>query len=186
MAIQPSVQVEFSTEGGYMPEIWPAIESAIGLDANSHDLTVWQMGLRAVVVYLIALVILRLGDKRFFGRSTAFDVILAVIFGSIVSRAITGQSAFFPTLGAAIIVVLTHWLLAVAAFYSHPFAYLIKGHSRVLVKDGQIDWHAMSRSHIGKNDLLTAIRANGHVTTLEEVQEARLERNGNISVIKKK
>lgn len=167
-----------------MTELWSLLENALGLDLDSQELSIWQMALRAALVYVIALAIIRVGDKRFLGENTAFDVILAVIFGSIVSRAITGQSAFFPTLAAAIVVVVVHSLMAVAAFHSDRFSYLVKGRSRVLVKDGEIDWKAMRRSEIGENDLMVALRTNGNVTSLDEVREARLERNGDISIIK--
>ena len=34
-----------------------------------------NVGLRAVVVFLAGLLILRLGNRRFMGKSTAFDVV---------------------------------------------------------------------------------------------------------------
>lgn len=166
-----------------MLDVFNALEYGLGLGSDSHELTIWQMVLRAIVVYCIALALIRLGETRFIGENTAFDVILAIVFGSIVSRAITGQSAFFPTLAAAVTVVLIHWLFAALAFHLNWFAFLIKGRSHVLVQDGEIQWAAMRRSHIGKHDLMRALRAQGNVTTLDEVQEARLERDGSISVI---
>jgi hypothetical protein len=59
------------------------------------------MALRAVVVYVVTVIIVRLGKKRFMGKGTAFDVILGIMLGSIVSRAITGNAPFFPALAAA-------------------------------------------------------------------------------------
>jgi len=43
----------------------------------------------------------------------------------------------------------------------------------------------MRMSHIGERDLLGALRSEANVTHPSEVQEARLERNGEISVIKR-
>ncbi len=61
--------------------------SALGLDAQ--QLNIWQMGLRAAVIYIAALIMVRLsGDRRFIGKYAAFDVILSIIFGSTLSRAI--------------------------------------------------------------------------------------------------
>jgi uncharacterized membrane protein YcaP (DUF421 family) len=169
-----------------MTDIWHTIIAMLGLDSSSLELSVPQMALRALIVYVIALAMVRLGDKRFFGQNTAFDLILGIIFGSIVSRAITGQSAFFPTLGAALMVILVHWLLAVIAFRFDSLSAFIKGDSRVLIKDGEIQWESMRRSHIGKHDLMSALRANGSLNSIEDVQEAHIERSGNISVIPKK
>ena len=59
----------------------------------------------------------------------------------------------------------------------------MKGRPRVLVKDGVRQRDALARGQIGEHDLLEALRLNGRITRVEEVQEARLERNGQISVI---
>jgi uncharacterized membrane protein YcaP (DUF421 family) len=168
-----------------MAELWNAVEGLLGIGQDSMDLSIPNMALRAVVVYVAALAMVRIGEKRFFGKNTAFDLILGIIFGSIVSRAITGQSAFFPTLTAALMVILLHWFFAMVAFHVHPFALWIKGTSRVLVQEGEIQWDAMRKSHIGKHDLMTALRSEANIDTLDKVQEARLERSGDISVIKK-
>ena len=64
---------------------------ALGLDAE--ELTAWQMGLRAMIVYIIGVVLIRLGEKRFIGKFSAFDVIVAIMIGSVLSRAIRGARA---------------------------------------------------------------------------------------------
>jgi uncharacterized membrane protein YcaP (DUF421 family) len=156
-------------------------EQLIGLGAD--DLTIGQMVLRAVIVYLAALAMVRWGEKRFMGKNTAFDVILGVILGSVVSRAINGSAGFLATLAAGSVLVGMHWAFASLAFRSDRFGTLVKGRTRVLVKDGEIDWTQMRRSHTSRDDLLGALRAQG-VTEPAEVAEARLERSGEVSVVK--
>ena len=80
---------------------------ALGLDAR--QLNIWQMGLRAAIIYLAALIMVRIaGDRRFIGKYAAFDVILSIIFGSTLSRAINGNSAFFATIFAGFVLVAMH------------------------------------------------------------------------------
>lgn len=158
------------------------IAGLLGLDVD--ELTLGQMALRALIVYVAALAMVRAGEKRFLGKSTAFDVVLAIVFGSVVSRAITGSSPFFPTLGAGAVVVGLHWLFAACAFRSDRFGTLIKGEPRLLVRDGAIRWAAMRRSNISRDDLLGALRTAGRVADVEDVREARLERSGDISVLR--
>ncbi|TGN43642.1 DUF421 domain-containing protein [Paracoccus liaowanqingii] len=141
------------------------------------------MVVRAVVVFAFAVLIVRMGEKRFIGKNTAFDVILGVMLGSVVSRAITGQSPFIPTLCAAVVLVALHWLFSRIAFRWSPFGTLIKGRTRILVHDGEVDWEAMSRSNLSRDDLLGALRLKASITDWANVKEARLERNGEISVI---
>ncbi|WFE76547.1 DUF421 domain-containing protein [Roseinatronobacter sp. S2] len=166
-----------------MEDIWSTISWSLGL--NEADLETRHMALRAVVVFIFSVVIVRLGKKRFIGENTAFDVILGVMLGSIISRAITGQSPFVPTLTAAVVIVALHWLFSQIAVRWDAFGMLVKGSTRVLVKDGVADWKAMKRGNISQNDLLEALRLKARISDWNEVKEARLERNGEISVILK-
>ncbi len=164
-------------------DVWAALNWALGLELDNKDINVWQMSLRALIVFVVAIAMIRLGNKRFMGRSTALDVMLAIVFGSIVSRAITGNAPFFPALAASLTLVLAHWLLSALAFRSHRFGTMVKGHARTLIRDGEIQWDAMKHSHITEPDLREALRTNGKSSDLQEVNSAHLERNGDISII---
>lgn len=168
-----------------MDDIWRGVVWTLGLDVPQAELTIGHMAVRAVVVYVAALTMARLGERRFLSKSSPFDVILAIILGSVVSRAITGSSPFFPTLVAGIVVVGVHQVFAIASFRFSGFGKVIKGRPRVLVRDGEIQWDAMGRSHISENDLRGALRSQAHMDDLSRVEEARLERSGELSFAKK-
>lgn len=164
-----------------METVWSGISSALGLEQDS--LSVLQMALRAVVVYVFGLFLVRLGEKRFIGKFSAFDVIMGIMIGSITSRAITTADGFFPILSAALVLIVTHYAFAVLSFRSDRFGDLVKGHTRTLIDGGEIQWDAMRRSHISEKDLMSALRENAQVTEVKQVRVARLERSGNISAI---
>lgn len=98
------------------------------------------------------------GAKRFLGKNTAFDVILDIIFGSVVSRAINSDASFWGTIAAGGVLVGLHWLFGYIAFKSDDFGNFVKRNRRILVKDGEILWDAMEKSSISKKDLMRAIR----------------------------
>jgi uncharacterized membrane protein YcaP (DUF421 family) len=162
--------------------LWKGVESILGLGAD--NLSFLQTAVRSLVVYLAGLVMVRVGEKRFLGKNTAFDVLLGIILGSVVSRAIT-DSAFFTILLAGFVLVSLHWVFAVITFHSDKLGNLLKGNTHLLIREGELDWEAMRRSHISKDDLLGALRHNGNLHDPGEVEFARLERDGNISVIKR-
>ena len=144
------------------------------------------MSFRAVGVFFAALAIMRIGSHRVFGKNTAFDIVLGIIYGSILSRAITGNSPFWPTLAAALTLVMLHKLLAMLAFNSKSgFGNLIKGKPQELVKDGEVQWDVMRDNSVTENDLKEALRNSGHKPDIESIQSACLERNGDISIIYK-
>ncbi|MGI9183069.1 MAG: DUF421 domain-containing protein [Longimicrobiaceae bacterium] len=162
-------------------EIWSVIESALGLEEET--LTATQMSLRALLVFVAGLAMVRVGEKRFLGKSTAFDIVLSVILGAVLGAAITGAASFFPAIAASVVLVFLHWLSAVLTFHSTYFSTLIKGEPRTLIKDGEIRWDAMRGANISKEDLLGALHEAGKAQDPEKVEIARLERTGEISVI---
>ena len=127
-----------------MEQLKQALNWAIGLELENEDINILQMSLRAVIVFIIAIILLRIGNKRFMGKSTALDVLLGIIFGSMVSRAITGNAPFVPALVAAAALLAMHWLFSALAFRSHLFGKAIKGEPRVLVRDGAPDREALT------------------------------------------
>lgn len=162
------------------------LQLALLLNGSGQDLSALDMAIRAIFVYGLALIYIRLADKRLLGKNAAFDFVLAIILGSVLSRAVTGNSPFFPTVAAGLVLIGIHWLMAAAAFHSDRIGKVIKGSERTLIEDGEIRWHEMRKSHISKRDLLAAMRLNGRVTYIHDVKLARFERNGDISVIVRK
>jgi uncharacterized membrane protein YcaP (DUF421 family) len=143
----------------------------------------WQMSIRAVLIFFVGLVFIRYGGKRVFGKNSSFDIVLGVILGSILSRALTGNSRFIPTVAAAFVMVVLHRLMAEIAFKYRWFGHIIKGEESQLVANGEILWKQMKKNSITEHDLKEAFRNSG-VADLSSVKEAYLERNGKISVIK--
>ena len=165
-------------------ELYDLWESALGVGLEAKDLSASQMALRAVAIYVAILTIIRLAKKRFLGRASALDVVVGIIIGSIASRTITGNAPLLPSLAATAAIVAMHWLFSALAVRSHGFGTLIKGNSQVLVRDGRLDDEVLRAAHMTERDLEEALRQQG-VKNLEQVGEARLERDGSVSVIEK-
>lgn len=156
------------------------INTSLGL--NTTHLNIWQMGLRAIVIYLAALIMVRMvGDRRFIGKYAAFDVILSIIFGSTLSRAINGTSAFFESIFAGFVLVALHWLFSAISYHYRRYESYIKGKAMVLIDNGQLCPQNMKYCHITKQDLTSALRLKCQISELEHVQRAYLESNGDIS-----
>jgi len=153
---------------------------ALGLSVEK--LSFWQMGSRAIVVYLAALFMVRIaGERRFIGKIAAFDIILTIIFGSTLSRAINGTSAFFESIFASFVLVLMHKMISAIAFHKPKWENWLKGRSRVLIKDGQLRQKTMKDCHITQADLTSALRLTCQHENIGTVDRACLERNGDIS-----
>ncbi|WP_046863475.1 DUF421 domain-containing protein [Microvirga massiliensis] len=166
-----------------MSEVEGWVRLLLGAGLESRDITIVQMGLRAALVYLVTLLIVRMAKKRFMGRATAFDVILGIMLGSIVSRAVTGNAPLLPALAAAAVLVGMHWIFSWISLRWHGFGHAIKGEALILVRDGHVDEDAMRRAHMTDKDLWEDLRAKS-MSSVEQVSLAHLERSGELSVIK--
>ncbi len=65
-----------------LQEMWGQFQALFGLGAFAENAGAIQVALRTILVYVSALVIVRLGSKRFLSEATAFDVIVAIMPGS--------------------------------------------------------------------------------------------------------
>lgn len=170
--------------GRMFADVFAFMNDVLGLDRSGNELGFWHMMARTSVVFLVAVVLVRLADRRFLSHHAGFDMIVAVVLGSVLSRAINGDARFFPTLAASTLLVVLHHFLASLTFRSHLFSQLVKGQPRVLVRNGVVDREAMQHAKITPDDLEANLRLQGNVGRLEDVAEARLERSGAISVLR--
>ncbi len=161
------------------------IENLLGLGVQPIELTLAQVCLRGIIVFIAALIIVRIANKRFLAKMTAFDSVLGFILASALARAINGSAPFFPTLVMALVLVLLHRALSRVAFHSGRLGHLIKGTEAKVVQGGELLRETMQKHNISERDLLEEARLNGQVTELGQIKTATLERSGQISVIPK-
>lgn len=139
---------------------------------------------RAVAVFLYGYVAVRLVGRRIFGRWAALDIIVSIVIGSNLSRALTGQAPIGGTMLATTVVLGLHWLLAQLAARRAELSHLIEGRSCQLVRDGQALRGPMLRWSISEADLYEALRQRG-LRAVEEAEFATLEPSGSIAVFPK-
>ncbi len=160
------------------------LQTLLGISTEAKELTFLQVSVRGVIVFIATLVMVRLSSKRSLAEKTAFDAVLVVIIGSMLSRAINGSAAFLPTLGSGFVLVLLHRLFGFTAFYSHAFGIVLKGKPAVLVQNGRLQHKNMLWNHISEHDLQEDMRLEAKTEDLSKIRTARVERSGDISFIK--
>src|SRR6185437_3604520 len=156
---------------------------AVGQDAKGLDFS--QIAVRGIIVFVAALIMVRLGDKRFLSQRTAFDAILGFILASMLARAVNGSSPFWPTLGGGFVLVALHRAIAFGSRRSHKFGVLVKGTSDLIVRDGKIIESGMRRNDLSEHDLHEDLRMHALIDDLSKVKAAYAERNGHIGFVLK-
>src|SRR3712207_6013416 len=164
-------------------EILVQLQAFLGYGRDVSDVNALQMALRTMIIYAVTLILIRLGSKRFLSQATAFDVIVGIMIGSVMSRAINSSAPLFPTLGAVAVLVGLHWLLGLLAFHVSRFGPIVKGNLVLLIKDGKIQQQGVRETGLSTHDLEQALRLQAKETDPTKIKLAYLERNGSISVI---
>lgn len=166
-----------------MQKLFEQVQSAFGFGDNLNHLTASQTVLRTILIYGITLLIVRLGSRRFLSKATAFDVVVAIMLGSVMSRGIDGSDSFIVTVMAGVALVGTHWLIGLLAFHAGWFGPLVKGGRLLLIKNGKIHEEGMRKGSITQRDLTQAIRMQTDHRDHTRIKRAYLERNGEISIL---
>jgi uncharacterized membrane protein YcaP (DUF421 family) len=157
----------------------------IGVDGHPTQLSLWQIVLRGIIIFIVGLVMVRAGDRRSLAQKTAFDALFIVLLGSMLSRAINGSGPFLLTLAASAALMIVHRGCALFAHHSHPFGKVVKGTEVTLVRDGRMDEQAMQSALVSRHDLEEDMRLSAKTDDVSQIRVARLERSGDISFIKK-
>lgn len=153
---------------------------------DGDKLNALQMGTRAFAMFFISLLFIRLGGLRLFSKKSAFDNVIVIMLGAVLSRGVVGASPFFSTVAASAVMIGLHRLSAFATIKSDAIAKMLKGDHILLYKNGKILWDNMKVATISKDDLMTSLRLETKKTTLDDIDLAYLETNGRISFIVKK
>ncbi len=146
----------------------------------------WEFVLRAVVVYVAVLVMVRLSGKRTVGQFTPFDLIVVVLLGTAVQNSLIGKdTSLLGGLLLAATLIGLNWLVGMVTSRFHRIEKIVEGEPVVLARNGQVFEHVLRRQLISKEDFELALRMSS-VGDISDVDIALLETNGHISVVQKK
>ena len=152
---------------------------------EGKDLEWYQVMATALAMFLLALIILRIGGMRIFSRKTGFDDIVTVMLGAILSRGITGAMPFFNALAGGAMIIIVHRVLSMLSIKSKTAEVLLKGTPVILYQHGKIMEENMSMCSLSESDLMESLRLETNKKSLTDVEMARMENNGSVSFILK-
>ncbi len=162
------------------------LTSVLGIGREPSDLEWHQVVLRALIIYACGLLLVRFAHKRFMSRNSAIDMVLAIMLGTVLGRAINGSAPFVATVAGVAALVIAHRAISALTWFSATARKLLEGESRDLVRNGQVRDKELARARIALDDLEESLRQQGRVKHASEVELAVLERNGRISVLPRK
>lgn len=140
---------------------------------------------RAITLYIIVLIVMRLMGKREIGQLQPFELAIAIMIADLASIPMASPgipitNGVVPILGLLIM----HLIISYINLKSIRIREIICGKPRILIFRGKIDESALIKERITLNELQERLRGL-NIINLGDVEYAILETSGQISVIPK-
>lgn len=140
---------------------------------------------RAIVLYLIVLMVMRLMGKREIGQLQPFELAISIMIADLASIPMTeiGIPIFngiVPILGLLVM----HLILSLINLKSLKAREIICGKPSILIYRGKINEKELKKERFTINELEERLRGN-NVVNLGDVEYAILETSGQVTVIQK-
>jgi uncharacterized membrane protein YcaP (DUF421 family) len=144
-----------------------------------------DIALRAVVLYLFVIFVLRVTGRRELSSLSAVDLVLLIVLGDAIQQGLT-QDDYSVT--GAMIAVATIATLQVGTSYlsfrSERAKHVLEGYPIVVIQDGELLDENLKRDRMTPDDVAEEMRMQ-QIASFKDVQWAILETNGQISFVKK-
>lgn len=137
----------------------------------------------SVAVYLFMILAIRLFGKKELSQLSVIDLVFILLISNSVQNAMVGSDTTLAGgLVAAAALFLVNYLMKQLIFSYPSLGKYLQGEAVMLVYKGKIKIDNLHRVRMTHDELMEAIREHG-VATLEEVDLAILEVDGNISIL---
>jgi len=145
----------------------------------------WQLGVRAAVVYVAVLLMLRLAGKRQVGQmGTAQFVALLLVSNAVQNSLNGGDNSLAGGLVLAAILMVLSYVFSVLTYASKDWESFIEGRPTLLMHRGKLLPANLRKELLTLREFKVLMRKQG-LHNLNEVEEAVLESDGFISVVRK-
>ena len=140
---------------------------------------------RAIILYIIVLIVMRLMGKREIGQLQPFELAISIMIADLASIPMTDtgtpiSNGIVPILGLLVM----HLLISLINIKSIRARQIICGKPRILIYRGKIEEKALIKERFTINELEERLRAQ-NISNLGDVEYAILETSGQITVIEK-
>ena len=140
---------------------------------------------RAIVLYILVLIVMRLMGKREIGQLQPFELAISIMIADLATIPMTETGVPISNGIVAILGLLVmHLIISMLNIKSTKAREIICGKPRILIYRGKIDEDALRKERLTINELQEKLRSKD-VVTLGEVEYAILETSGEVTVIKK-
>lgn len=140
---------------------------------------------RAILLYIIVLIVMRLMGKREIGQLQPFELAISIMIADLASIPMSDSgipitNGIIPILGLLVM----HLIISIINMKSIKGRGIICGKPSILIYRGRIDEKVLKKERFTINELEERLRGN-NIVNIGDVEYAILETNGQVTVIQK-
>jgi uncharacterized membrane protein YcaP (DUF421 family) len=140
----------------------------------------------AAVGYVFLTLMVRVLQRRPGAQMTMAEFVLVFLLGGVIILATVGKDRSVTNCTCGVITVaLMHRMISYLKVRYPKFGVVVDGTPLLLVRKGELQEYVLRRMNMAEEDVMTAARQND-LRVFEEIDYAVLERDGGITVIKRK
>ena len=142
-----------------------------------------RIALSSLCIYALIILVLRLTGKRSLAKLNVFDLVVTVALGSILaSTMLLKDTALADGFTALAVLAALQFLVSWLSVRVEWFKRLIRSDARLLLHNGHFLEDALSEERVTHDEVLAAIRKQGH-GRIEDIAAVVLETDGGFSVV---
>jgi uncharacterized membrane protein YcaP (DUF421 family) len=139
--------------------------------------------LRGIFGYLFLVFIVRIESRRPGKQMTPFDFVLIFFSGGLTLTTLVGnERSLTNAISCVIAIAVTHFAVAWMRQKWPKIGMIVDGTPMPLLERGRWDTETLRNMRVADDDVMAAARDKG-LKTLDDIEWALLERNGEISII---
>lgn len=155
----------------------------ISILQGAQHMTYGEILFRTATSFVALLILTRLLGKKQIGHLTFFNYVTGITFGSTAAEIIVNKHiTLLQGLSSLVLWSLLAFTLAAIGLRSIKAREILDGQPTILIKQGEIMEKALAKQHLNIDDLSMLLR-NKDVFSLEDVEFAILEPDGQLSVL---
>ena len=138
---------------------------------------------RAIFLYIVVLIVMRLMGKREIGQMQPFELVLTLILADIATIPMTEIST--PILHGIVpllTLLVVHYTITLLSRFSTKFSDMISGKPVIVINQDGVDYKAVKKLNLSIDDITESLRGAGYFS-FDEVLFAIMETNGKMSVL---
>jgi len=138
-----------------------------------------------VSTYVALVIMLRIAGKRTLAKMNAFDFVVTIAIGSVLSIIMMDKTIpLLEGIAALALLIILQYLISWATVNFKSLNSFVRSSPTLLFYEGEMLKKNMKKERVTKSEILASLRKEG-IHSIADVKAVVIESNGDLSVIKK-